>query len=279
MYHTHPRIAAHPHTSILMPAIQAVSMNSIIFSQVPSIETVLSKLSSSINDEFSWPASSPHTKAQVNGVISSTVLPYLRSRFLASNPPKVLPSATPAILSVWAQVSCTIASNLPVDSLFPLVDLWRLAFLDPAVGSWTASLTPTSPASDPVSNFLPKAIAAQDTPTKGARNYVLTVLRLLCNAFSSPPLARRLLRADARENVTAVLVPSLLHADALVRTASASLAFDIAAVLQRERVDCVRTGKGIQPDSEGDLGDWQVEVVTAILEALDREKENEEVGE
>ena len=172
-----------------------------------------------------------------------------------------------------------MASNLPVDSLFPLVDMWRLAFLDPAVGSWTTSLTPTSPASDPVSIFLPKAIAAQDPLTKGARNYILTVLRLLCNAFSSPPLARRLLQADARENITAVLVPSLLHADAVVRTASASLAFDIAAVLQRERVECVRTGKGIQPDSEGDLGDWQVEVVTAILEALDREKENEEVGE
>ncbi|KIM42944.1 hypothetical protein M413DRAFT_443767 [Hebeloma cylindrosporum] len=267
----------HPHTSIPMPAVQAVSTNSIIFSQVPPIESVVSKLSSSIDGESNWPASSPHTRAQVKGVLTDTVLPYLRSRFPAANPPKVLPSATPAILSAWAQVSFTVVSNLPVDSLFPLVDMWRLAFLDPAVGSWTASLTPTSPASDPVAIFLPNAIAAQDTPSKGARNYILTVLRLLCNAFSSPPLARRLLQGDARETVTAVLVPSLLHTDAVVRTASASLAFDIAAVLQRERVECVRTGKGIQPDSEGDLGDWQVEVVTAIMEALDREKENEEV--
>ena len=46
--------------------------------------------------------------------------------------------------------------------------------------------------------------------------------------FSSLPLPRRLWQADARENVTAVLVPSVLHADAVVRTALVSLEFDIA---------------------------------------------------
>jgi len=58
----------------------------------------------------------------------------------------------------------------------------------------------------------------------------------VCNAFSGLPPARQLLQTDGRENVTAVLVPSLLRDDAVVRTASASLAFDIAAVIQR----CVR---------------------------------------
>jgi len=81
-----------------------------------------------------------------------------------------------------------------------------------------------------------------------------------------------------RDRITEVLVPSLLHADATVRTASASLAFNVAAMLQKERVEAVRTGRGIQPDSEDDLGDWEVEMVSAAIEALDREKENEEVG-
>jgi len=51
--------------------------------------------------------------------------------------------------------------------------------------------------------------------------------------ISHLPLAQQLLQADSRENVTVVLVPNLLHADAVVRTASASLPFDIAAVIQR----------------------------------------------
>ncbi len=75
-----------------------------------------------------------------------------------------------------------------------------------------------------------------------------------------------------------MLIASLLHPDATVRTASASLAFNIAAVLQKERVDAVKSGRGTQVDSEMDLGDWELEVITAVIEALDREKENEEVG-
>lgn len=63
-----------------------------------------------------------------------------------------------------------------------------------------------------------------------------------------------------------------------MRTASASLAFNIAAVLQKERVDAMKSGRRMQVDSETDLGDWEIEVITAVVEALDREKENEEVG-
>ena len=81
-----------------------------------------------------------------------------------------------------------------------------------------------------------------------------------------------------RNKVTSTLIASLLHPDATVRTASASLAFNIAAVLQKERVDTMKSGRSMQVDSETDLGDWEIEVITAVVEALDREKENEEVG-
>lgn len=37
-------------------------------------------------------------------------------------------------------------------------------------------------------------------------------------------------------------------------------------------------GRGIQAESEDYLADWEVEMVSALLEAVDREKENEEVG-
>ncbi|KAJ3516963.1 hypothetical protein NLJ89_g788 [Agrocybe chaxingu] len=269
----------HPHTAISLPAVQALSLNAIIFSQVPAFDTVLTKQQSFIDDQTSWP-SSVQTKDQVKGTLSGVVLPYLKERFPSTAPDKStknLPSATPAILAAWAQATTTMATPLPVESLFPVVDMWRIAFLDPSVGNWMATLVPTTPPTDPLGVFLPKAVQALESTSKGARNYILIVLRLLCNAFSSAALAQRMLRSELRNAITSVLVPSLLHSDALVRTASASLAFNVAAVLQKDRVEAVRSGRGIQADSEDELGDWQVEMVSAVIEALHREKENEEV--
>ncbi|KAF9479923.1 thioredoxin family protein [Pholiota conissans] len=267
----------HPHTSVPMPAIQALSMNPILFSQVPPIDTVLSKLASFI-DAQPWPPSTALTKAQAISTLSGTVGPYLKSRFATTPPPAPLPSATPAILVSWAQTTAVLASVLPVDSLFPLVDMWRLAFLDPAVGIWAATAIASQ---NPISAFLPKALATPTTaPSKGARNYLLTVLRMLCNAFSSLALAQRILGdAQVRGAVMGVLVPSLLHDDATVRTAGASLAFDIAAVVQKRRVEAVRTGRGIMEEDEAEEGrdEWDVEMISALLEAVDRERENEEV--
>lgn len=266
--------AAHPHTSVSMPAVQALSTNPIIFSQVPPLEMVVEKLSTSI-DASSVP---PQTKSELKNVLKSAVVPYLRSRHPANPAPVVKSSisASSTLLETWTKATTTMTDLLPVDALFPLVDIWRLALLDPVVGTWIAAQA----ANIPVSALLAEAVKAQDAPdSKPVRNYILTTLRLLCNAFSSPALAQRLVNnTERRGEVSAVLIPSLLHSDASVRTAAASLAFNAAAVLQKVRVECVRTGKGIRLEDEEDLADWEVEVATALVEALEREKENEEVG-
>lgn len=266
----------HPHTKLSLPAIQALELKPILFSQIPPVDTVLTKLNASI-DASTWPASATQSQAQVKQTLTTTVTPYLKARFLVPpNAPKAparpLPSATPAILTPWAQATASLATALPIETLFPLVDTWRLALLDPAVGAWIAA-TPSF--SDPINLLLPQANSALQTPSKSSRNYVLTFLRLLCNATSSVPLAQKLLQSSVRQDVTAVLVPSLLHDDIQVRTAAASLAFNVAAVLQKPRVEAVRTGRRL--DEPDDVGDWEVEMVSAVVEALDREKDNEEV--
>lgn len=261
-----------------MPAIQALSMKPIIFSQVPPIDTVLSKLTASVD------SCSTTAKENIKSTFAKTVVPYLKARFSPPNASTILPSAKPDMLIAWLQASVTSAGALPTGDLFPLVDMWRLAFLDPAVGTWTAQLIlPGSDAPNPATLFLGKAAAANDAPAgdKGARNVLLTALRLLCNAFSSPALARRLLQdARARGALTEVLVPSLLHADAPVRTAAASLAFNVAATVQAARVEAVRTGKGGREEDEDGEGaeEWRVEIVSALLEAVDREKASEEIS-
>ena len=243
----------------------------------------MSKLSSFI-DETSWPTSASKSKDQTKAVLLRTVLPYLKARFSSPPPidPKSLPSVTPAILTSWTQATSVLVLALPTESLFPLVDMWRLAFLDPAVGSWLAALNPTNPPTDPISMFLSKNINALDSPHKGSRNYVLTVVRMLCNAFSHTALSHQLLASNLmREKITAeALVPSLLHSDGIVRTAAASLAFNVSTVLQKSRVERVKNGREIKSyATDSGFADWEVEIVSAVIEALDREKENEEVGE
>lgn len=246
-----------------------MSLNPILFTQVPAIDTVLTKLSSFIDTAPTWP-SGTQSQAKVKQILAGTVAPYLKARFVAT-PTSKLPSASPALLTAWSQSTSTLAAALPIASLFPLVDLWRLALLDPSISAWA---TPTAP-SDPLFLFLDKAAAALRTPDAATnpRNYLLTVLRLLANAFSSPALAQKLF-LSARTAVAAVLVPSLLHTDGAVRTAAASLAFNAAAFVQKGRVEKVRGGAAQVYEDE----DWEVEMVSAVVEAIDRETASEEVG-
>ncbi|KAJ3777931.1 PPPDE putative peptidase domain-containing protein [Lentinula raphanica] len=256
----------HPHTSLSLPAMQSLSLNPILFTQVPALDTVTSKLASFI-DSANWPPNVTQSQAEVKQVLSSAVLPYLKSR---SNTPPA--SASPLMLTSWAKVTATLAQVLPLESLFPLVDMWRLALLDSNVATLCAGALQSAPNTTPLIIFMTKVTSIASAP----RAYLLTLLRLLSNAFSSSVLAPQLLLGQTRALMTAVLVPALLHDDAGVRTAAASLVFNAAAFLQKGRVDAVRSGGGSgKKDIEDE--DWEVEIASAVVEAIDREKANEDV--
>jgi len=206
------------------------------------------------------------------------VVPYLKARFADPAKSTPLPSATPALLTPWATATTALVSALPTEALFPIVDMWRLAVLDPAAASWLA----TTPDAGPVSVLVRTArdALAQSTQDKGTRNYVLTSLRLLANVFKTPALSRALL-CGGDGAALGTLVPALLHADAAVRTAAASLAFNAAAGVQRARVAAsaglggVHVGNGQANDADMAIcadEEWQVELVSALVEALEREE-------
>ncbi|KAL1660602.1 PPPDE putative peptidase domain-containing protein [Schizophyllum commune] len=249
LYQAYP---PHPHTKLNLPAIQKLSLDPILFKQVPALETVLVKLSSSVTT-ITWPADAPMTMAQQrqpNGATSHV-------------------TAQPAALTAWTSATSTLTSILPAEALFPLADLWRLVILDPAAGTWCASAI-ASHAPDPITTLLR---AHQKDPS--ARNLLLTTLRLLANAFAHQTLGRTLVSGATRAEFTAVLVPALLHEHAGVRTAAASVAFNSAGALQRARVESVRSGGGGYADGEDE--DWEIEMVSAVVEALDKEKASEDV--
>ena len=269
-------LIAHPHTKLSLPAIEALSTNPILFTQVPALDSVLAKLASFVDTSSPSPAV---TAAKTK--LSQSFPVYLKARFPAdkgAQPPKNL-SANPQLVASWAEATRTLADALPTAQLFPLVDLWRLAILDGPIATWCAT-APTE--SSPVHGFLRKAAEALHAGDTAARNTVLVTLRLLANATAHGALARGLLSAGGgeRAETTRVLVASLLHADAQVRTAGASLAFNTAAYVQRGRVGKVRgdASAGSAREEEED-GEWEVELVSAVLEAVAKETQSEEVGE
>lgn len=227
---------------------------------MPALDSVLAKLSSFIDTAPATAYPTQHQPPQVKDVLSKSFVPYLKARF--PNPPPAPgtktthPPTTPKLLSAWSEATTALARTLPPAELFPLIDVWRLAILDPVVAAHCAAT--------------PAPLVALLLPT-APRASLLTALRLLCNACACAPLFRALL-GPAR----ALLVPALLHADAAVRTAAAGLAFNAAALVQVPRVDRVRRrnrGDVLEEDEE-----WEVEMVSAVVEALEREKGSEDVG-
>ncbi|KAJ3877193.1 PPPDE putative peptidase domain-containing protein [Lentinula edodes] len=256
----------HPHNSLSLPAMQALSLNPILFTQAPALDTAANKLMSFVTST-QWSPNFTQSQTDVKQVLFNTVLPYLKSR--SNTTPS---SANPILLASWAKTTSTLVQALPLESLFPLVDMWRLALLDSSVATWCAAQQST-PNTTPIHLFLSKVISSV---ASAPRAYLLTLLRLLSNTFSSPVLAPQLLLGQVKFSMTALLVSTLLHEDASVRTAAASLVFNAAAFLQKGRVDAVKNGGG-SGKSDIEDEDWEVELVSAVVEAIDREKVNEDV--
>ena len=167
---------AHPHTQKTIPALDTLSTDPILFKQVPALDTVLTKFVSFI-DGSSPPVPSVDLIKQS---LSVEVLPYLKGRFPPDANGKAKgPPATHQLLIKWAATTRTLGNVLAPAQLFPLVDMWRLALLDEPVGTWCASQT--NPATDPVHVLLALAIKAGDSTP---RNYLLTLLRMIANAFA-----------------------------------------------------------------------------------------------
>ncbi|KAH8114642.1 DUF862-domain-containing protein [Phellopilus nigrolimitatus] len=271
----------HPHTSQNLPATRAISLQPILFTQVPALDIVQSKLVSFVDAVPSSTSFGEADRTRVKKVLSGSVIPFLKTRNdmkLKATAPSV--DMTKKLCEDWAGVTSILMKALPQSQLFPLVDLWRVGLLDNSISSWCASASVNTNAVNPVLQLLDYAATSTSLP----KPTLLTTLRLLSNSFENIALARTLLNAavsgstsSPRQTLTLLLVPSLLHEDAGVRTAAASLAFNVAAHYQKPRVDALKNGRGgDRPNEEGE-GDWEVEVVSAIVEALRMETASEDV--
>lgn len=155
-------------------------------------------------------------------------------------------------------------SALSPAELFPLVDLWRVAILDERVSTY--SKAKSSPA-DLIFSHVVQLLEAESTTSPVPRALLLTTLRLAANASTS--------FSPNSTSVTQLIIPTLLHPDAAVRSAAASVAFNVGAV----RAVPLRADYWAEVERRESRGEGaDVESVCAVLEALEREGESEDVG-
>ena len=243
-----------------------------MFKAIASLDAVVAKLSYFIDTS----ELRAEEKARIKDTIESTTLPFLKLQILPSGKSTAKPlSSLAPMLTEWADASKTLISALPTERLFPIVDLWRLALLSTTVGTWVSGEPFSTPGSTSsiISELLNKA-EFKSLP----RPFVLTLLKCLSNAFGTPALSQRLLvPGPLREKLTALAISQLLEADGQVRTAAASLVFNIASGTQLQRAD---TGRGIlvPRTPTGVDVEWEIEVVSAVIEGIRRE-EGEEIRE
>ncbi|CAG7852129.1 Desumoylating isopeptidase 1 Short=DeSI-1; AltName: Full=PPPDE peptidase domain-containing protein 2; AltName: Full=Protein FAM152B [Serendipita indica DSM 11827] len=259
----------HPHSKLTLRELRATSLNPILFTQIPKLDALSTKLLSAVETSPLPVADRGNTKEVIaNGMIRS----------LSSIPNGKTPTANSTKVpetefSNWTSVTVQLAAVLPPTDFFPLVDLWRLALLIPDVSTQLA----TSPIISLPTIF---KISSESASSPDAKNLTLTALRLACNIFVNPVLTRRLLQSSPandgsrpRDAITNLLVSALLSDVATVRVAAASLAFNIAAFLQAPLMQSLNRGMSGTPIKEDSLDDaeWEVELLSAVIEAIDRE--------
>lgn len=178
-----------------------------------------------------------------------------RNSTYAANAP--LPSL-PAI-STFIQ---NAVKTMPHADLFPIVDLFRLALVDPRVTGYYAEEASHATV---LAILTTVNLAADDCP------YTLRIVtvQLACNLFTSPLFSSQLLSNSTLATPLIHLVASSLldSTHSQIRVAASSLAFNIAARNHVQRLD-----------GKDDLlhVDAQVELMASLIEAVGREEESKE---
>lgn len=230
---------AHPHTLLRLSILQRPHKSPVTYTKVPPIDKLITKMGPSGSD----PAISALKEFVVHRQKSGAVDAPLPS----------LPALSAFILKS--------IETLPPDNLFPIVDLFRVALVDPRLSGYFAQ--------DRSSTIITVLSAVINLDANCPYTLRIVTLHMACNLFTSPLFPPKLLSDQVLSTPLLQLVTSsLLDTDhPPVRVAAASLAFNIAAANHLRRI-------AEQEDLLSESG--QVELVASLLEAMARERESKD---
>ena len=229
---------AHPHTLLRLSTLCRLH-KPITYPKIPPIEKLVARMGSLGSDPAVHALKDFVTLRQQSGAADAPLpsLPKL-SRFI---------------------LQCV--ETLPSENLFPLIDLFRVALVDPRLSGYFAQ--------DPSHTVLAVLTKVTNFDTRCPHTLRIVTVQMACNLFSSPLFTPNL--PSDRNLSTALLqlvTTSLLDDEhPPVRVSAASLAFNIASADHTRRL---LEQKGLL--SEG----TQVELMAGLLEAIGKEKESKE---
>ncbi|MCJ1296721.1 hypothetical protein MMC34_008288 [Xylographa carneopallida] len=230
----------HPHSNLHLPTLQRPH-RAVIYAKLPPLDKLIAKLGPTGKD--------PSVLA-------------LKDFIVTRNSSPAASAALPSLPSISALIT-SFLKTLATSSLFPLIDLLRLALTDTRVSGYFASDDPAF-----IRNILQHTVALGNSFPHALR---IVTLQLACNLFTSPLFPPLLLsNSEYSSPLIQLATSSLLDEDhAAVRVSSASLVFNIAAFNHAERL------AGRERDTLPEHA--QVELVAGMLEALGKEDESKEM--
>ena len=231
----------HPHSELRLPNLQRPHQKYVIYTKMPPLDKLIAKLGSTGTDP---------------SVLALKDFITLRASSPAASAP------IPSLPEVGTFIRSSLDSK-PSTSLFPLVDLLRLALVDPRVSGYFAE----EQSHDTVLAILKHTMSLGEECPHTLR---IVTLQMACNLFSSSLYLPQLLRNPELLTPLVYLVTSSLldTTHAPIRVSAASLAFNVSAVNHQQRLE---QKADLLPESA------QVELAASFLEALEREKESVEV--
>ncbi|KAG2131692.1 hypothetical protein DEU56DRAFT_739947, partial [Suillus clintonianus] len=266
----HPGLpnSIHPHLAVSFLAMELLGLKPIRFNHVPDLAVVSAKLRGYLDSATTWfpPLDTSLSKVDTMEILFGAMIPYIE----ASTTSQSLPLHP--LFDLWHDITSCMSWNMPGDQLFPLVDLWRIALLDEKVPSWCADRNGLD---NPLVLLLSKACEWS------SRNYLLTLLGMLSNAFINRALGWKIL-LSAQNNLAILLEHTLVHKDLDIRRKASSLAFNIFARLQELRVENLCKGDKEEADHlEMELSltllnaEWEASIACALLVAIERESDGD----
>lgn len=252
---------AHPHGRLRTPILDSLPNTPILFTQSTQLDAIFNKLNTFMQQQ--------QTGVTQNDLESLKTA--LKAKYESNQSgPLQLPSN-------WTATISALLKTLSTEHLFPILDILRLLILDERVMSHY--MTDAEATLMSILYRFGGQVSNPETIPKAVR---LMVVRIACNHFTSPAatayllsLSRTLPPHDTpfRSVTSALLIESLLSADAAVRHCAASLAFNIALEEAKSR----QSNAGVEAgkEDEGIHEEWISELVAAVAKALEEEDEDE----
>ena len=229
----------HPHTLLRLPTLQRPHKTPVTYIKMPPIEKLIAKMGTSGSDPAVGDLNDFVTTRKQSGAAEAS-LPNL-----------------PAV-TAFISKSCQI---LPPESLFPVVDLFRLALVDPRVSGYFAE--------DATGSAFKVLDTVNRLDISCPYQLRIVTLHMACNLFTSQLFPIKLFSEPSYSIPLLQLVTSSLldNAHPPVRVAASSLAFNMAASNHQRR---------LQGNADFLSEGSQVELVASLLEAMGRERESKE---